>query len=422
MRSEPPKPSHKNPIIVPLSCYVGSMSGSIRSREPGVWEARISAGRDPVTGKQRQISRTIRGSKRNAQKVLNEMAVEADRGRFTGTSTTFAQLSERWLDLAKGDLSPTTLRRYQNLLKNHILPALGNLPVKNIQTIDLDQLYYGLTNRVGLASATVRQIHAIIRRALRQAVLWGWVATNPAVNATPPRLTKPDLSPPNVEQVAELLHAASELDPELGNFLHLAATTGARRGELCALRWNNIDTGLRTLTIERSIIEVLGGILEKDTKTHASRRISTDEGTLAVLEAQRNLATERASAIGLKVQDDAYVFSREPDGQIAWNPGAVTKRFTILRRTLGFEEIRLHDLRHFAATRLMAAGVPVRTVSGRLGHANPSTTLSVYSHFVEASDQEAANVMGRLVTKGGTARSTTKEDVATGIKKYDKSG
>jgi integrase len=374
---------------------------------PGVWIARVDVGRDPVSGKRRQISRTIKGSKRDAQKVLNEMSVEVDRGRFTGTSTTFGQLSEKWLNLAKGDLSPTTLRRYENLLKNHILPALGNLPVRNIQSIDLDQLYYGLTKRVGLASATVRQIHAIIRRTFRQAVLWGWIATNPAVNATPPRLTKPDLSPPDVAQVAELLHAASELDPELGNFLHLAATTGARRGELCALRWNNIDTSLRTLTIEHSIIEVLGGILEKDTKTHASRRISTDEGTLAVLEAQYKIATERASSIGLDLHDDAYVFSHEPDGKIAWNPGAVTKRFTILRRNLGFEKIRLHDLRHFAATRLMAAGVPVRTVSGRLGHANPSTTLSVYSHFVEASDQEAANVMGRLVTKGGTARPKT---------------
>ena len=391
------------------------MSGSMWSPASGVWIARVDAGRDPVSGKRRQISRTIKGSKREAQKVLNEMAVKVDRGQFTGTSTTFAQLIQRWLDLAKSDLSPTTLRRYQNLLKNHILPALGNLPVKNIQTIDLDQLYYGLTNRVGLASATVRQIHAIIRRAFRQAVLWGWIATNPAVNATPPRLTKPDLSPPNVAQVAELLHAASEIDPELGNFLHLAATTGARRGELCALRWSNVDSSLKTLTIEHSIIEVLGGIVEKDTKTHTSRRISIDEGTLAVLEAQRNLATERASASGLDLRGDAYVFSREPDGQIAWNPGAVTKRFAILRRTLGFDEIRLHDLRHFAATRLMAAGVPVRTVSGRLGHANPSTTLSVYSHFVEASDQEAANVMGQLVTIGGAARTTPKGNTATSI-------
>jgi integrase len=154
------------------------MSGSIWSPRHGVWVARIDAGRDPVTGKRRQISRTIRGSKRDAQKVLNEMAVEADRGRFTGTSTTFRQLSDRWLEMAKNDLSPLTLRRYRGLLDKSILPAIGDLPVKNIEAIDLDQLYNGLQKRAGLAPATVRQVHAIIRRAFRQAVLWGWANTN----------------------------------------------------------------------------------------------------------------------------------------------------------------------------------------------------------------------------------------------------
>jgi integrase len=343
--------------------------------------------------------------------MLNEMVVEADRGQFKGTSTTFGQLCERWLELAKSDLSPITVRVYENLLKNHILPALGDVPVNTIKSIDLDRLYLGLQHRKDLSSNTVRHIHAVIRRALRQAVLWGWIAMNPAANATQPRLIKPELSPPDVSQVVELLQAAKELDPELGHFLHLAATTGARRGELCALRWSNIDTSLRTITIEHSILEVPGGVLEKDTKTHASRRIALDDGTLAILEVQRNFAMARASTVGLGVDDDAYVFSREPDGHIPWTPGAATKRFSIVRETLGFEEIRLHDLRHFAATRLIAAGVPVRTVSGRLGHANPSTTLSVYSHFVEASDQEAANVMGLLVTKADTPR-TTKRNVA----------
>jgi integrase len=378
------------------------MSGNLSSPKPGVWIARVDAGRDPVSGKRRQISKTVHGSQRSAQRVLNEMAVEADRGQFTGTSTTFRQLSEQWLKLAKDDLSPNTSRIYQNLLDNHILPALGDVPVKNVKTVDLDQLYQGLTRRVFLSPSTVRQIHAIIRRAFRQAILWGWISTNPAANATPPRLTRPDLSPPDVSQVGELLRAASERDPELGHFLHLAATTGARRGELCALRWRNVDIAMGTLSIERAIIEAPGGIIETDTKTHASRRIALGEVTLAVLEAQRILASSRASVIGIDVDPDAYVFSREPDGHIAWTPGAVTKRFSILRKTLGFDEIRLHDLRHFAATRLIAAGVPVRTVSGRLGHANPSTTLMVYSHFVEASDQDAAKIMDRLVAKGGS--------------------
>jgi integrase len=226
--------------------------------------------------------------------------------------------------------------------------------------------------------------------------MWEWVATNPATNATPPRLVKPKLSPPSADQVDELLHAADEYDPELGHFLHISASTGARRGEVCALRWSNLDTKRMTLTIERSIAEVPGGLKEKDTKTHADRRIALDSETLEVFEAQRAIATDRANQVGMKIATNAYVFSREPDCLVPWTPGNVTNQFQAIRNQLGFDKMRLHDLRHFAATRLMAAGIPVRTVSGRLGHANPSTTLSVYAHFVEASDQDAALVMGNL--------------------------
>jgi integrase len=119
---------------------------------------------------------------------------------------------------------------------------------------------------------------------------------------------------------------------------------------------------------------------------------------LSIFEEQRSVALQRSKLADMAITDDSYVFSREPDGLIPWNPGGVTRRFQIIRHVLGYDNVRLHDLRHFTATRLMAAGVPVRTVSGRLGHANPSTTLSVYSHFVEASDQVAAVVMGDLLS------------------------
>jgi integrase len=374
------------------------VSGGMRQIRPGVWEVRLEAGRDPVTGRRLQLSRSVTGTKRDAQKVLNELAVEADKGRFTGTATTFSQLSEQWLALVGADLSPTTLRTYQNLLSKRILPSIGSMPIKSIQASDLDLLYNGLLQRIGLAPKSVRQIHAIIRRAFRQAILWGWVNTNPAANATPPRLRKSELSPPDADQVETLLRAANHRDPEFANFLHIAATTGARRGEVCALRWSNVDFGLGTLTIERNIVEIPGNLIEKDTKTHANRRIALDSDTLVVFKNQLEMAQLRAELASTTVGDNDFVFSREPDGSKPWTPDSVTKRFVVLRNQLGYENMRLHDLRHFAATRLIAAGVPVRTVSGRLGHANPSTTLSVYSHFVEASDRDAAVVMGGLVS------------------------
>ncbi|MHB2028293.1 MAG: site-specific integrase [Acidimicrobiales bacterium] len=350
-----------------------------------------------MTGRRRQKSRIVHGRKSEAQKVLNALVVEADAGAHVGTSTTFEQLCHRWLDLTENDLSPTTLRTYRNLLDHRILPALGDKLAHNIRTMDLDRLYLGLTNEVGLAPATVRQIHAVIRRALRQGVRWGLISTNPAINASPPRLVKADLSPPDVDQVGHLLQRASIDDPDLGRFLHVAASTGARRGEICALHWTNLDLSRQTLTIEHSIIEVPGGLKEKDTKTHANRRIALDERTIEVFEDLRRAAIERATRTGLTIDENSYIFSHEPNGAIPWNPSNVTRRFQVLRHSLGYDNMRLHDLRHFTATRLMAAGVPVRTVSGRLGHANPSTTLSVYSHFVEASDQIAAGVMGGLL-------------------------
>jgi integrase len=337
---------------------------------------------------------------------LNALVAEAEAGKRLGKTGTFAQLSEKWLELAEGDLSPTTLRRYKNLLSKRILPALGNRPVSDIKTLDLDDLYQGLIRRVGLSPSTVRQIHAIIRRALRQAVLWGWISSNPAVNATPPRLTKSDLSPPDGEQIGELLRAANEKDPELARFLHIAATTGARRGELCAIRWSNINFESASLTIERSIVEVPGGLFEKDTKTHANRRIALDPDTLEVLSEQKLYAQRE----GPEVFQGGFVFSRDDDGVVPWTPGTVTKRFALIRDGLGYQNMRLHDLRHFAATRLIAAGIPVRTVSVRLGHANPATTLTVYSHFVEASDQDAAKVVGTLVsTSKARSASASKE-------------
>jgi integrase len=215
------------------------------------------------------------------------------------------------------------------------------------------------------------------------------------------------VAPPDVGQVKQLLAAAAKFDPVFGRLLHLAATTGARRGELCALKWKHVDTDSSALLIERAIIETPGGgWFEKDTKTHASRRIALDGETLRVLAEQRAYADELARVAGLTLAGESYVFSLEPDGQRLLLPTYVTRRFELVRANLGLTQIRLHDFRHFAATRLISSGVSVRTVAGRLGHSNASMTLQVYSHFVEATDREAAELIGSLVSNASTKRST----------------
>ena|GEM_PF-519407 len=181
-------------------------------------------------------------------------------------------------------------------------------------------------------------------------------------------------------------------------------TTGARRGELCGLHWNSIDYVAGTVTIARSVIEgSKGAVIEKDTKTHAIRRLALDTTTVQLLREHHDRCQARAVACGAVLPETAYVFSRSPDGASPWVPNEVTKEYIGVRNGIGLQSIRLHDLRHFAATRLLAAGVPVRTVSGRLGHSNASTTLGTYAHFLVESDRDAANTLEELLKRFGLA-------------------
>jgi integrase len=216
------------------------------------------------------------------------------------------------------------------------------------------------------------------------------------VKATPPAVRRAEIVPPDIETALRLLAAAEEREPEFAILLRVLAATGARRGEVCALRWRDVDLDKRTLVIRHSIAKSGNGVVQKDTKTHASRRIALDEATVAILRQYRLDLERRAATIAMKIRDDAYVFSLDPDGGVPLHPDLVSGRFRSLCRKLGIVGVRLHDLRHLHATQLLAAGVPVRTVSGRLGHANASTTLNVYAHFLEASDREAADVVSRL--------------------------
>jgi integrase len=327
-------------------------------------------------------------------------------GGHAAQDATVADLINQWFEMAKPELSPTTIRGYQRAINAYILPTLGKVHLARLNTAQIDRLYTQLRQSGGsggrpLAPATVRQVHAILRRALNQGVKWDWLSVNPAQHASPPRIRRPQHDPPAPEDVMRLIDEAAKDDPDLGCLLHVAATTGARRGELCGLRWRNVDLDAQTMTISRSVVEGGKGVaIEKDTKTHAARHIALDADTAAVLTAHRHRMAERSLACGAPLDDDAFVFSSSTDGSVSLQPNDVTKDFIRVRGRIGLDSVRLHDLRHFAATRLLAAGVPVRTVSGRLGHANAATTLGVYAHFIEASDRDAAEALGAVLASG----------------------
>jgi integrase len=185
--------------------------------------------------------------------------------------------------------------------------------------------------------------------------------------------------------------------PDLASLIYVAATTGARRGELCGLRWSDVDLDLATLTIARSISDAGGVIAVKDTKTHQARRLTLDPSTVKVLRGQRHLAEERAAVAGIPLVANAYVWSQELNASVPYRPDRVTRAFRTLRDQLGMKRLTFHALRHFSATTLAGQGVGIRTIAGRLGHANPGITHRTYAHFLDAADREAATAIGRAL-------------------------
>jgi integrase len=375
------------------------MRGTLRPVQGrlGYWELAVEAGRDPITGGRRRVVRGFRGGKREAEQALNELVAEVSSGRASASSATVAVLMDRWLGNVADQLSPRTLGGYRRISAQRVVPALGKIKLNKLTAAHLDRLYRGLSAD-GLAPASVRMVHAVISSALSQAVRWGWIGASVADRATPPSVRQARIAPPEPEDVIRLIEAAKRSkSPELGLFFHAAAVTGARRGELIALRWSSVDLVGAQVLIDRAVVQIGRVLVEKDTKTHQARRLAIDGATVDLLAAHKTAVEHRAELCGLPLGDGAFVFSDEAAGREPWKPDRVTLAFARFCRQEGVTGVRFHDLRHFAATRLLASGVDVRTVSGRLGHANASTTLGVYAHFLQSADRAAAGVLGEIL-------------------------
>jgi integrase len=372
--------------------------GSLRQKAPGRWELRVPLLPDPISGERRRRSVTFNGAKRDAERELARLVAAAERDDATAAKATVASLLDAWWDQKRERLSPTTAREYGRIIERRLRPDLGKKRLDRLTAADLDA-YYVRLEREGLGASSIRQLHAVLSGALRQAVKWRWLATSPARDATLPRATRAAITPPTPEQARTLLALADEHSLEIGMFIRLAAALGARRGEVCGLRWTDLDETAGTITIKRAVVDVAGKVHVKDTKTHAERTVTVDAGTLALLAAHHRAMSDRAAECGIVLSNDAYVLSPEPDGTKPLRPERATNVFRVLRQKAGVPEARLHDLRHFVATQLIGAGHDIRTVSGRLGHAKTSTTLDMYAAFLRPQDKAAADTLGSLLER-----------------------
>jgi integrase len=375
------------------------MPGSLRERGPRVWELRTSLGKGP-DGKYRQVSRTYRGPRKEAEKALRRLVVEAEAGKLghLHQRATTGDVLERWFALRSPDYSPTTVRTYRMYLDNHILPALGKVPLDKLTTDRLDAFYGALRAR-GLSISSVRQCHAIVHVGLAQAKRWKLVQTNEASDVTLPTKRQKELDPPTVDEALSMVRAVDEKDPEFATWLFVIASTGARRGEMCGLRWPRVDFTEGTLTIARAVIALRGipAWEEKDTKTHAVRDVILPTVAVMALQRHRKFMEERAERAGTILKPDAFVFSRRIDGSEPWLPDTTTQRFRRLRKKLKLRYFRQHDLRHMVATILMAEMDPVN-VAKRLGWSDPSMLFRVYGHASVEQDRKAARIMGKMLS------------------------
>ena len=324
-----------------------------------------------------------------------QLEVEVANGQIGVEDPTVAELLGRWLDHVE-DLgrSPATLYNYRRYVTKELVPVIGAVRLSKFTAGHLDRLYSALRRR-GLAPATIRQIHAIMRAALHQAVRWGLVSRNVASLASAPSQPQREQHPPTADEVMALIRAAEALEPMLGLFVRVVAATGMRRGEACGLRWSDVDLDAGRLTVQRSHLALPGAVGDHPTKTRSVRTVTLDPATVAALKSAWRAARQLARFAG--VDDDArragYVFSFDADGVSAWRGDTVSARWIRTRRAAGVTGVRLHDLRHWQATQLLDAGVPVPTVAARLGHADGTTTMKIYAHRTARGDEQAADVV-----------------------------
>jgi integrase len=386
-----------SPISCPSRDKAGAMDaakGSIRKRGSGSFELRVYGGTDPITGKRRWLTRTVRGGRSEALRELKALAAHANIAPAVGAHTTVAALLDEWFARSRATWSPTTIRNLTSIVERHLKPRLGDILVGDLTTAIVDEFYADLRSAgrmdgKPLAVGTVRRIHSALHAALGQAQRWSWVFENVADHATPPRAEPTEMRPPTPGQVAQLLEFVAR-DPALHLYLTLAATTGARRGQLLALRWIDVDLVGGRLSIQRSLVEGPDGPLLVPNNTRRSYRVALDAARLELLRSH-HLAISTGG--GMMSPENRFVFSSDKAGTRPWSPNFVTKRFVRVRRAAGLGHFRLHDLRHFMATQMLDAGVPVPIVAARLCHARASTTLNVYAHAVPGGDRSAAEAL-----------------------------
>jgi integrase len=392
------------------------MRGSVRKR--GTTYTWYLSMPDPVTGKRRQRSKGGFRTRKECQAALNEALAALRTATFVDPSprTLGSFLVEEWLPAVRPPrLRPSTWSSYQMNAKRHIVPALGAVALQRLGPAQLTAFYRTLLEsgrrdgRGGLAPKTVRNIHGTIHAALQDAVRWGYVARNVASAVELPKGMAPEMHVWSPEELRAFLDQVRS-DRLFAAWL-LMVTTGMRRGELAGLRWIDVDLDAGRVSPRRPRVVVNYEVVVSEPKTTKGRRsLALDPATAAALRRHRTQQAQERLAAGPLWQDSGLVFAW-PDGSPI-HPQRFSSWFEQHARAAGLPRIRLHDVRHSYATAALAAGIPAKVVSERLGHANIAITMDTYSHVLPGLDAAAAGTVAQLILGDSNTRQGSSVDKA----------
>jgi integrase len=372
------------------------MKGHLRERSPGHWAIVIEM-RDPETGRRKRKWHSFSGTKRQAQVECARLVSEVKVGTYIEPSkTTFTQFLDRWLDDVRTHVTPKTHERYAQICHKNIAPLLGAIPLSKLKPEQISEAYAKAlaTGRRkgngGLSPRTVRQMHAIVKSALAQAVKWEILVRNPAAVVRGPKVGRAAMRTYDLEQTAELIEAAQGRRVFIPTLL--AVLGGLRRGEIAALRWRHVDLAAAQLAVVQSAEQTQAGVRYKEPKSGRGRTIALSATLVTELRANRARQAQELLRVGKRLSDDDFVVTRADGSAVRPHSlGQEWVRFLARNRTL--PRIRFHDLRHAHATHLLASGVHPKVASERLGHSKVGITLDLYSHVLPNMQADAAAIV-----------------------------
>ncbi len=393
--------------------------GSISKRGKKSWRCKVES--DSIDGKRQYITHTIVGPKEMAEEWIQNYHQEKRGGnRVLDPKITYGEYSLEAINsfLLPRDsndeegMTEKTRERFEQLNRIHVLPHFRNIKLQDLSRSDLKKLYSDLRREGKLSSTTIKHVHRTISRILSEAVEDGKLVVN--VCSRFKFKTKTSINITNDKKLKFLdvgqknSFLASIENDDSYPIIFIALATGARRGELLALRWADVDFDKKFIRVSRAVEETtLYGLRFKIPKTPKSRRnISICDESVKILKRIKLKQNEWCLKAGRPLPDQALVFPKSLNSPCdIMSPHNITRRFNVLAKREGFEGLTFHALRHTHATLLLSGGAKLHAVSKRLGHSTPMLTMNIYGHPVSGDDDEAAAIAANFmsnVSKGNT--------------------